>query len=81
VLACTRHGESYSRWRLVPIPRRPNASSSPQAFRRLLLWLDRARIRFRFFGHCQTYTGGFSVFGPVLSSPAHAAPSLDMPPI
>jgi hypothetical protein len=35
------------------------------------IWLDRATIQFRFFGHCQTCTGSFCVFGPVLSSPAH----------
>jgi hypothetical protein len=47
----------------------------------VLLWLDWATIRFRFIGHCRTCTGSFCVFGPVLSSPAHAASSLDMPPI
>jgi hypothetical protein len=45
------------------------------------LWLDWATIQFRFYQHCQTYTGSFCVFGPVLSSPAHAAPYLAMPPI
>jgi hypothetical protein len=49
--------------------------------RPVAVWLDWATIQFRFFGHAATYTGSFCVFGPVLSSPAHAAPSLDMPPI
>jgi hypothetical protein len=31
-----------------------------------------------FFGHDGTYTVSFCVFGPVLSSPAHGAPSLAM---
>jgi hypothetical protein len=30
-------------------------------------------------GHCALTTGSFCVFGPALSSPAHAAASLDMP--
>jgi hypothetical protein len=42
------------------------------------IWLDRATIQFRFLRHCQTYTGSFCVFGPVLSSPAHGTPSLAM---
>jgi hypothetical protein len=42
------------------------------------LWLDRATIRFRFFGHAATYTGSFCVFGPALSSPAHGVISLAM---
>jgi hypothetical protein len=44
----------------------------------MYIWLDRATIRFRFYQHCQTYTGSFCVFGPVLSSPAHGAPYLPM---
>jgi hypothetical protein len=36
---------------------------------------------FSVFGHCATYTGSFCVFGPVLSSPAHASISLAMPQI
>jgi hypothetical protein len=43
-----------------------------------LLWLDRATIQFRFIGPASRYTGSFRVFGPVLSSPAHALISLDM---
>jgi hypothetical protein len=46
-----------------------------------LLWLDWATIQFMFIGPASRYTGSFCVFGPVLSSPAHAAESLDMPPI
>jgi hypothetical protein len=42
------------------------------------LWLDWATIQFRFFGPNSCYTGSFCVFGPVLSSPAHALMSLDM---
>jgi hypothetical protein len=42
------------------------------------VWLDWATIRFRFFGPAATYTGGVCVFGPALSSPAHALISLDM---
>jgi hypothetical protein len=45
------------------------------------LWLDWAPIRLRFFRPAATYTGSFCVFGPVLSFPAHAAPSLAMPHI
>jgi hypothetical protein len=41
--------------------------------------LDWATIQFRFIGPNSGYTGSFCVFGPVLSSPAHAAASLDMP--
>jgi hypothetical protein len=47
----------------------------------LRLWLDRATIQFRFIGHAATYTESFCVFGPVLSSPAHASSSLAMPQI
>jgi hypothetical protein len=43
-----------------------------------LLWLDWATIQFRFFRPNSCYTGSFCVFGPVLSSPAHALMSLDM---
>jgi hypothetical protein len=43
-----------------------------------MIWLDRARNRFRFYQHCQTYTGSFCVFGPVLSSPAHGPTYLAM---
>jgi hypothetical protein len=46
-----------------------------------LLLLDRPQTWFRVFGHAATYIGSFCVFGPVLSSPAHAAASLAMPPI
>jgi hypothetical protein len=35
------------------------------------VWLDWARIRFRFFGHYESYTGSNSLERPVLSSPAH----------
>jgi hypothetical protein len=42
------------------------------------LWLDRATTRFRFFRPASRYTGSFCVFGPALSSPAHALISLDM---
>jgi hypothetical protein len=42
------------------------------------IWLDWARIRFRFIGPASRYTGSFCVFGPVLSSPAHGLPSLAM---
>jgi hypothetical protein len=45
------------------------------------LWLDRARTRFRFLRPASRYTGSFCVFGPVLSSPAHAPSSLAMPQI
>ena len=41
--------------------------------------LDWPLTQFGFFGHSATYIGSFYVFGPVLSSPAHAAASLDMP--
>jgi hypothetical protein len=40
------------------------------------IWLDWATIQFRFIGHAATYIGSFCVFGPALSSPAHALPSL-----
>jgi hypothetical protein len=47
------------------------------------LSLDWPLTQFGFFGHCGTSRGSFCVFGPVLSSPAHAArrraASLDMP--
>jgi hypothetical protein len=42
------------------------------------IWLDWATIQFRFIGPNSGYTGSFCVFGPVLSSPAHGAPSLPM---
>jgi hypothetical protein len=42
------------------------------------IWLDRATIQFMFFGPASRGTGRFCVFGPVLSSPAHALISLDM---
>jgi hypothetical protein len=45
------------------------------------LWLDTAKRLFWVSGHSGTCTGSFGVFEPVLTSPAHAAPSLDMPPI
>jgi hypothetical protein len=45
------------------------------------LWLDWARSQFRFFRPAATCTGSFCVFGPALSSPAHASPSLPMPQI
>jgi hypothetical protein len=37
---------------------------------RVVIWLDWATTRFRFIGPNSGYTGGFCVFGPVLSSPA-----------
>jgi hypothetical protein len=42
-------------------------------------WLDWPLTQFGFFGHCALTTGSFCVFGLALSSPAHAAASLDMP--
>jgi hypothetical protein len=45
---------------------------------RLKVWLDWATIQFRFIGPAVRCTGSFCVFGPVLSSPAHASISLDM---
>jgi hypothetical protein len=47
----------------------------------IAIWLDRATIQFRVLRPNSGYTGRFCVFGPVLSSAAHAAASLDMPPI
>jgi hypothetical protein len=49
------------------------AQPALRVYRGTKVWLDWATIQFRFFGHCRTYTGSFCVFGPVLSSPAHAA--------
>jgi hypothetical protein len=49
-----------------------------RGFLTAVMWLDRATIRFRVLRHCQTCTGSFCVFGPVLSSPAHGSPSLPM---
>jgi hypothetical protein len=43
------------------------------------LSLDWPLTRFGFFGPASCCTSSFCVFGPVLSSPAHAAASLDMP--
>jgi hypothetical protein len=45
---------------------------------RSAVWLDWAKIQFRFFGPNSGYTGSFCVFGPVLSSPAHGSISLAM---
>ena len=42
------------------------------------LWLDRATIQFRFYQPNSGYTGSFCVFGPALSSPAHASIPLVM---
>ena len=42
------------------------------------VWMDWATIQFRVFGPAATCTGSFCVFGPVLSSPAHALTSLAM---
>jgi hypothetical protein len=42
------------------------------------LWLDRATIQFRVFGHCGTSPGSFCGFGAVLSSPAHGPRPLAM---
>ena len=45
----------------------------------MCLSLDWPLTRFGFFGPASCCTSSFYVFGPVLSSPAHAAASLDMP--
>jgi hypothetical protein len=45
------------------------------------VWLDRATIQFRFYQPNSGYTWSFCVFGPVLSSPAHAPSYLAMPQI
>jgi hypothetical protein len=44
-----------------------------------VLSLDWPLTRFGFFGPASCFTSSFYVFGPVLSSPAHASSSLDMP--
>jgi hypothetical protein len=88
---CTRGGRSWNRRRAYETPNILPAHMRcldfrASAFRQLLsvlldTWLDRATIQFRFFGHAATYTRSFCVFEPVLSSPAHGAPSLAMEPI
>jgi hypothetical protein len=50
-----------------------------RAHRSLVLSLDWPLTQFGVFGPASCCTSSFYVFGPVLSSPAHAAASLDMP--
>jgi hypothetical protein len=47
----------------------------------VLIWLDWATTRFRFYQPAARTTGSYCVLGPVLSSPAHASSYLAMPHI
>jgi hypothetical protein len=64
----------------VPPPHYPPlASFSDLVMANPAISLDWPLTQFEFIGHCARATGSFCVFGPVLSSPAHAPPSLAMP--
>jgi hypothetical protein len=68
---------------VVVVGKKPNRVSAKCAIAHTAdhVSLDWPLTQFGVFGHFGAYTGSVSVFKPVLSSPAHAAASLAMPPI
>jgi hypothetical protein len=76
--ATTHRARLVRRAVLRAAPRAPGLASRELIYSDPDLWLDWATIQFRFYQPASRYTGSFYVFGPALSSPAHAPIPLDM---